>query len=131
MKPLKWIERLVRGTPHRASASGIRNTAGNRQSRPGVYFIPRVWRGPATPVPAHIRQHGIRLDVLGIAVSPAANAPDDASTPEEATSPQNDALRHAMERISALESRQVELERLVRLAFSGASSADPTDMDIG
>ena len=132
MKPFKqWIERLVRGTPHRASASGIRNTAGNRQSRPGVYFIPRVWRGPATPVPAHIRQHGIRLDALGIAVSPAANAPDDASTRRETTLPPNDALGlgRAVERISALESRQVELERLLRMATTGTTAASPAGTD--
>ena len=132
MKPFKqWIERLVRGTSHRASASGRRKTAGNLQSRPGVYFIPRVWRGPATPVPEHIRQHGIRLDALGIAESPAANAPDDASMPEEVTSPPNDALRPAVERIAALESRQAELEKLMRLASSEASSADPIYIDIG
>lgn len=37
-----------------------------KQNSTGVPFIPRVWRGPATPVPANVRKEGISLARYGI-----------------------------------------------------------------
>lgn len=61
----KLIEKLSHALHRRAGAN--HPTADiSKEVRPGVYYIPKIWRGPATPVPEHIRKHGIPLERLGI-----------------------------------------------------------------
>jgi len=68
------------------------------RKRPSVrsFTAGPLWRGPATPVPEHVRQHGIPFQSIGIDANPTPR--DDLRV----------ALASALDRIAALEQRQDE-----------------------
>jgi len=67
-----------------------------RPKRPSVrsFTTGPLWRGPATPVPEHVRQHGIPFQSIGL------------DTPAAPRQEWRDALAAALERITVLEQRQ-------------------------
>lgn len=94
----RWFGREADKATRRPDApSG--QTARTRPARPKQPSIRSfttgpLWRGPATPVPEHVRQHGIPFQSIGIDASPAPL--DDMRA----------ALASALDRIAALEQRQ-------------------------
>lgn len=82
-----------------------------RPSGPAPEPSPRgpLWRGPATPVPEHVRQHGMAFQSIGIDTSPAPR--DDMRA----------ALASALDRIAALEQRQDELTQPSRAPHANSS----------
>jgi len=94
----RWLNREADKATRRPDApSGqTARTQPARPTRPSVrsFTTGPLWRGPATPVPGYVRQHGIPFQSIGIDASPAPK--DDMRA----------ALASALDRIAALEQRQ-------------------------
>ena len=94
----RWLNREADKAARRPDApSG--QTARTRPARPKLpsvrsFTTGPLWRGPATPVPEHVRQHGMPFQSIGIDASPAPR--DDMRA----------ALASALDRIAALEQRR-------------------------
>ena len=94
----RWLNREADKATRRPDAhSGqTARTQPARPKRPNVrsFTTGPLWRGPATPVPEHARQHGMPFQSIGLETPPA---------PRQAW---RDALAAALERITVLEQRQ-------------------------
>jgi len=102
LSPMAAIRRWIgqNAAPRRSAApSGqTARAASVSRKRPSVrsFTTGPLWRGPATPVPEHVRQHGIPFQSIGIDANPTPR--DDLRA----------ALASALDRIAALEQRQDE-----------------------
>ena len=95
----RWFGREADKATRRRPDARSGQTARTRPARPKrasarSFTTGPLWRGPATPVPEHVRQHGIPFQSIGIDASPAPR--DDMRA----------ALASALYRIAALEQRR-------------------------
>ena len=94
----RWLNREADKAARRPDApSGqTARTRPARPKRPSVrsFTTGPLWRGPATPVPEHARQHGMPFQSIGL------------ETPAAPQQEWRDALAQALERITVLEQRQ-------------------------
>jgi hypothetical protein len=94
----RWFGRSA--APRRSAAPSGQTAYATSVSRkqPSVrsFTAGPLWRGPATPVPEHVRQHGIPFQSIGIDANPTPRGDMRA------------ALASALDRIAALEQRQDE-----------------------